>query len=224
MNVFLIEDQGGVTMYDAGTEPMIDLVADESAKRGGLKRIVLGHGDTDHRGTAPHLPAPVLCHPEAVSDIERTALHPDYWDHSKLEYLPGRLAYIYLHRRWDGGPAKVAGTVSEGEEIAGFEVVHFPGHARGLIGLWRERDGVALVSDTVYLVDSARLKRLPPGTASVPHPAFNLDTPKARDAVRKLASLRPRKVWTGHAEALEGDPGWVAERLEAAAEVRFPRE
>ena len=43
-----------------------------------------------------------------------------------------------LTRLWDGGPVQVEGTVSEGDDIAGFQVVAFPGHAPGMIGLWRE--------------------------------------------------------------------------------------
>ncbi|MFL5862157.1 MAG: hypothetical protein ACJ780_15480 [Solirubrobacteraceae bacterium] len=39
-----------------------------------------------------------------------------------------------------------AGTVAEGDEIAGFEVVDPPGHAPGLIGLFRRSDGLALIS------------------------------------------------------------------------------
>ena len=46
---------------------------------------------------------------------------------------------------------KIDDTVAEGDEVAGFRVHHFPGHAPGLIGLWRESDRLALVSDTVYL-------------------------------------------------------------------------
>ena len=75
---------------------------------------------------------------------------------------------------------KIAGTVAEGDEVAGFKVLHFPGHAPGLIGLWRESDRLALVSDVIYLVDSARLKTLPHGEASVPHPAFAWNHAKAK--------------------------------------------
>ncbi len=57
-----------------------------------------------------------------------------------------RWIYPILLRRWDGGAVKIAGTVSEGDEVAGFQVIHFPGHAPGLIGLWRESDRVAIVS------------------------------------------------------------------------------
>ena len=52
-NVYLIEDEGGVTMFDAGARTMTRALARAGAKLGGIRRIVLGHGHTDHRGAAP---------------------------------------------------------------------------------------------------------------------------------------------------------------------------
>lgn len=229
MNVYFLADEGGVTMYDAGTEPMTKSAAAAAEELGGLKRIVLGHAHTDHRGTAPGLDAPVYCHPDEVADAEREQWALSYWDHSKLDIAWVRWIYPTLHRRWDGGPVEVAGTVSEGDSVAGFEVVHFPGHAPGLIGLWRAADSLAIVSDTVYFVDAQRLKANPPldapglegREASVAHPAFNWNTRHARESLRKLAGLRPKAVWAGHESALHGDPGAVAEELERGAEKKF---
>lgn len=62
-NVYLIEDDGGVTLFDAGARTMVRAIARAGAKLGGIRRIVLGHGHTDHRGSAPGLGAPVYCHP-----------------------------------------------------------------------------------------------------------------------------------------------------------------
>jgi len=126
------------------------------------------------------------------------------------------MLYPTLLRRWDGGAVEIAGTVAEGDRVAGFEVLHFPGHAPGLIGLWRESDRVALVSDVVYLVDSARLKPLPHGEASVPHPAFGLDHAQAKESVRRLAALEPRVVAAGHDRPLVGED--LKSVLERAAE------
>ena len=81
-----------------------------------------------------------------------------YMDLSQLP-APARWIYPLLLRRWDGGAVKIDGTVAEGDEVAGFRVLHFPGHAPGLIGLWRESDRVAIVSDVVYLIDSTKLGR-----------------------------------------------------------------
>ena len=63
MNVYLIEDDGGVVVFDAGIEDMVVPIRSAAARLGGIKRVVLGHADADHRGAAPGLKAPVYCHP-----------------------------------------------------------------------------------------------------------------------------------------------------------------
>ena len=89
---------------------------------------------------------------------------------------------------WDGGAVTIAGTVQEGDEVAGFRVIELPGHAPGLIGLFRESDRLALVSDCFYTLDPQTGIK---GAARVPHPAFNVDTEQARASIRKLAALEP---------------------------------
>jgi glyoxylase-like metal-dependent hydrolase (beta-lactamase superfamily II) len=216
MNIYFIEDGDGVVQFDAGTKSMRRKAAETARELGGLKRIVLGHAHADHRGTAPYLGAPVFCHPDEVADAEGDKAVTPYFDLSLLPVAPVRWIYPALLRRWDGGAVKVNGTVSEGDEVAGFKVLHFPGHAPGLIGLWRESDRLALVSDVVYLVDSARLKPLPHGEASVPHPAWAWNHQEAKRSVRRLAELEPLVVGTGHEPPLRGEN--LRPVLEAAAE------
>jgi len=216
MNVYFLEDEGGVVQFDAGTKGMTKEVRTAAGRLGGLKRIVLGHAHADHRGTAPALDAPVFCHPDEVTDAEADAAIAPYMEIVTLP-APARWIYPFLLRRWDGGPVKIAGTVSEGDEVAGFRILHFPGHAPGLIGLWREKDRLALVSDVVYLIDSTKLgKRLPAGEASVPHPAWGWDHAKAKDSVRKLAALEPATVCAGHEGPLRGED--LRPALERAAD------
>src|SRR5258707_737868 len=170
MNIYFLEDEGGgVIQFDAGSKAMTKQARAAAEQLGGLKRIVLGH-----------------------ADAESDASIAPYMDIEQLPLARARWIYPFLLRRWDGGAVKIDGTVSEGDEVAGFRVIHFPGHAPGLIGLWRESDRVALVSDVIYLVDSARLGRpLPSGEASVSHPAWAWDHTKAKESVRKLAALEP---------------------------------
>jgi hydroxyacylglutathione hydrolase len=177
---------------------------------GGIKRIVLGHVHPDHRGSAPALNAPVFCHRDELSDAEGDG-GAHYFDFSELDHAFARLLMPRMLKSWDGGPVEVEGTVGEGDEIAGFQVVHLPGHAPGMIGLWRERDRLALVSDTLYTLDPETGRR---GAARLPHSAFNKDTEQARASIRKLAGLRPAEVWPGHADPVKGD---VASELERAA-------
>jgi steroid delta-isomerase-like uncharacterized protein len=210
MNAYLIEDDGGVTLFDAGISDMAAPLASAAARIGGIKRVVLGHADADHRGAAPRLNAPVYCHPAEREAAESPEHYRPYWDRAKLD-PHGRAVLWRLLPTWDGGPANVAGTVEEGDEIAGFRVIHLPGHAPGLIGLFRESDRLALVSDTLYTVDPQSGRHQP---AHVPHPAFTQDTEQARASIRKLAGLDPATVWAGHADPVTGD---VRAQLERAA-------
>jgi hydroxyacylglutathione hydrolase len=212
MNVFLIEDEGQVTVFDAGIRAMTNGVASHAAALGGVKRIVLGHGHPDHRGTAPGLGAPVFCHPDEVEETQGDG-GEHYFDFSKLDWYARALMPRFL-KSWDGGPVQVEGTVAEGDEIAGFKVVAFPGHAPGMIGLWRESDRLALVSDTLYTLNpQTGLK----GGPRVPHRAFNHDTEQAIASIRKLAAMEPATVWPGHADPLTGDD--VRAQLERAADA-----
>jgi glyoxylase-like metal-dependent hydrolase (beta-lactamase superfamily II)/predicted ester cyclase len=212
-NVYLLEnDGGGVTLFDAGARTMTRSVATAAARLGGIERIVLGHGHTDHRGTAPALGAPVYCHPDEVEDAEGSGGWR-YWPEG-LVGLPlwMRGFHKLLHRfAWDGGPVKIAGTVAEGDEIAGFQVIDLPGHAPGQIGLWRESDRLALVSDCFYTLDMLGRDSEP----HVPIPVYNYDTEQARASIKKLAALEPAAAWPGHAKAVTGD---VRSQLERAAE------
>ncbi|HKG40250.1 MAG TPA: MBL fold metallo-hydrolase [Conexibacter sp.] len=209
MNVYFVRDGDGVVMFDAGVQAMTPALAQIGAQLGGITRVVLGHSHADHRGAAPGLGAPVWCHPDEVADAEGDG-GSHYFDLSALD-AHGKLLLGRLLPIWDGGPVSIAGTVSEGDEVAGFNVIHLPGHAPGLIGLWRESDRLALVSDCFYTVDPQTGIHSPP---RVPHRAFNKDTEQARASIRKLAALAPETAWTGHADPLRGD---VAGQLERAA-------
>jgi len=212
MNVYLIEDRGGVTVFDAGIADMTVALRSAGARLGGIKRVILGHADADHRGAAPGLGAPVYCHPADSEAAVCTSCFRPYWDFSKLAAPVGKI-YPKLLTHWDGGAVRLEGTVGEGDELAGFRVVHLPGHAPGLIGLFRESDGLALVSDCFYTLDPQTGRK---NAAHVPHPAFNQDTEQARESIRKLAALGPSAVWPGHANPVTGDVGAQLEQAAAA--------
>jgi glyoxylase-like metal-dependent hydrolase (beta-lactamase superfamily II)/predicted ester cyclase len=212
-NVYLIEDDGGVTLFDAGARTMTRAVAGAGAKLGGIRRVVLGHGHTDHRGVAPALGVPVLCHPDEVADAEGSGGFR-YWPEGLAGLpTPTRQLHRLLHRyAWDGGPVTISGTLSEGDDVAGFRVIELPGHAPGQIGLWRESDRLALTTDCFYTVDM-RGRDCPP---HVPTHVYNFDTEQALASIRKLAALEPAAAWPGHAKPVTGD---VRSRLERAADA-----
>ena len=200
MNVYLIESPDGVVVFDAGISAMVKQVRVAADGLGGIDRIVLGHAHPDHRGCAPALDAPVFCHPLERADAE-SERGEHYFDTSKLG-LPHRYVYPRLLRHWDGGPVTISGSVREGDEIAGFQVVHLPGHAPGMIALFRESDRLALVSDAFYTVD---FRTGLPCSPRLPHDAFNLDRQLACFSLRKLAGLDPSAAWPGHRDPIATD-------------------
>ncbi len=210
MNVYLLEDEGGLTLFDAGISDMTVALAAAAARLGGIRRIVLSHADADHRGAAPGLDAPAYCHPADREAAESPESFRPYWDLSKLA-PHGRLLLGRLFPAWDGGAVEIEGTVQEGDQVAGFKVIDLPGHAPGLIGLYRESDRLALVSDLIYTLDPQTGIK---GRARLPHPAFDIDTGQARASIRKLAAISPSVVWSGHADPVRGD---VGAQLESAA-------
>jgi hydroxyacylglutathione hydrolase len=215
MNAYLIEEDGGVVVFDAGIKGMAKAITEAARPLGGIKRVVLGHGHTDHRGSAPRLDAPVFCHPDEVEDAEGSGGFR-YWGNIRKSNLPpsARLLHPFLHKHvWDGGPVDIAETVSEGHDVAGFRVVHAPGHAPGLIVLFRESDRLALVTDLIYTIDMG-------GHASDPHlpdDFYNWDTVQARASVLKIAALEPAAAWAGHGEPLRGNV--QAQLLQVAAQT-----
>ncbi|MGB0890354.1 MAG: MBL fold metallo-hydrolase [Solirubrobacterales bacterium] len=213
MNVYLIEDERGMTMFDAGISDMPKRLMRAADKHGGIKRIVLGHSHPDHRGAAGKVAettgAAIHCHRSEVDDAESDGgMH--YFRFSRLPLRPGRFAMPLLLKIWDGGPLHVDEVLDEGDEVAGFQVVHVPGHAPGMIALYRESDGIVLSSDAVYTVDP--LTGIP-GRPRVPLDGFNLDTEVAKASLLKLSALSPKTLFPGHAKPLTEDTTAILEEL-----------
>jgi hydroxyacylglutathione hydrolase len=211
-NIYLLEDGDRVTVFESGSVGMAGAIERAAGERGGLKRIVLSHAHADHRGGASKLDAPVLCHPEERADVEGDGGH-HYFDFSKVRNPLVKALAPGTIKRMDGGPVKVDGTVSDGDDVAGFQVLHLPGHAPGLIGLWRESDRLAIVSDAVFAFDPFTVGGRP-GPARIAPPPVRPDPEAARASVRRIIELDPREVWLGHYGPLTGN---VRAQLERAA-------
>jgi hydroxyacylglutathione hydrolase len=207
-HVYLIDtDEGVVALDSAIMGSGTDVLA---AAAGSVAKVILSHSHVDHRGGALELGAPIYCHPDEIEDAEGAGgQHYIKWD--LVESPTTREGLPQLHALWDGGPVSISGTIDEGDEIAGFRVIHLPGHAPGLIALYREGDRLLLAPDVVFTIDPETGHDVP---ARVAHPAFNWDTELARASIEKLRPLGAASVWLGHGEHLSGD---IAAQLDAAA-------
>jgi hydroxyacylglutathione hydrolase len=208
-HVYLLDGPDGPIAFDAGVKGAgAEILA---AAGGRLDRVVLSHSHVDHRGAANELGAPVYCHPDEVEDAEGDAGR-SYVDYGLIESEPVREALRQLPALFDGGPVAIAGTVEDGDLVAGFRVVAIPGHAPGQIALFRESDRLLLAADALWTFDAETGQ---PASARVPHPFSNWDTEMARESIRRLIPLRPAIVRPAHSKPLRG--GDVEQQLERAA-------
>lgn len=162
---------------------------------GELEAIFITHAHRDHAGSmhavATATGAPVWSSAADAGAIEGTAAEPipaQYDDH-----IVNRMA-----RSWWTEHHPVSRRLSEGEEVAGFSVIEFPGHTPGQIGLWRESDQTVICADTMR---SLNLVTGLPQLGEMPK-LFTCDIDEARASIRKLAALEPRTVCFGHGRPL----------------------
>jgi glyoxylase-like metal-dependent hydrolase (beta-lactamase superfamily II) len=101
-------------------------------------------------------------------------------------------------RIWTGPPRKVDRVLAEGDEVAGFRVVHAPGHAPGEVIYFRDSDRVAICGDVVR--NMSFLTGLP-GIRQPPD-EMTYDPVENRRSIRKLAALDPSLVLPGHGPAI----------------------
>ncbi|HLI33074.1 MAG TPA: MBL fold metallo-hydrolase [Solirubrobacteraceae bacterium] len=211
-NVYFIAEGSAVSLFDAGARTMAGAIARAGEQLGGIRRIILGHGHTDHRGSAPALGAPVYCHPEEVNDAQGSGGFR-YWPKGLCGLpTPQRQIHRALHRlAWDGGPVRIEEVLREDDVVAGFRVIEIPGHSPGQIALWRQADRLALVSDAFYTIDMWGRDC----AAKLPEAVYNYDSEQARKSLLKLAALEPAAAWAGHARPLIGDVRACLEALAA---------
>jgi glyoxylase-like metal-dependent hydrolase (beta-lactamase superfamily II) len=82
--------------------------------------------------------------------------------------------------------------------VAGFRVVHAPGHSPGEVIFFRESDGVAICGDVIRSMSYATMR----SKILEPPDAFNDDSEQNRASIRKLAALGPSLILPGHGEAV----------------------
>ena len=215
-NVYLIEDEAsGITLFDAGARTMARSVAAAGARLGGISRMVLGHGHTDHRGIAPGS-RPRARHPDEVQDAEAAAASA-----TGRQGLAGP-AHAAIARSTNCSTARLGRRPGEdrghrqgGRRDRRLQVIDLPGHAPGHIGLWRESDRLALVTTASTRSTCWAAAAL----CILPAPTYNYDTEQARRSIRKLAEMEPAAAWPGYAKALTGDVRGQLLKAAGAAEA-----
>ena len=191
INVYLVGD----VLIDAGRRWDEGRIRRQTAERE-LSMLALTHVHPDHQGSAKAIceerGIPLACHVDDVDAMEGRR--------PVQESNPGNIFNKVIRRFWEGPPYSVERPFAEGDRIAGFEVIHAPGHASGEVIFWRESDRIAICGDVVrnmtYVTTRSGVRE--------PPDAFTEDVAENRRSIRKLADLRPALTLPGHGPAIEG--------------------
>jgi len=191
INVYLAGD----VLIDAGRTWDTGRIRKQTEGRE-LSMLALTHVHPDHQGAAKAIceerGIPLACHVDDVDAMEGRR--------PVQEASPGNLYNRAIHKIWEGPPHEVKRPFEEGDDVAGFKVIHAPGHARGEVIFWRESDRVAICGDVVRnmsFLTTLTGVREPPGP-------FTMDVEENRRSIRKLAGLRPEVTLPGHGPEIVG--------------------
>jgi glyoxylase-like metal-dependent hydrolase (beta-lactamase superfamily II) len=194
-NVYFLETDEGAVVIDTATRHARRRILRQVAGRG-LAAIFITHAHRDHAGAmhavAVERGAPVWSSAEDADALEGKAPEPIPNPDNLVNRIFGG---------WWKDPHPVARRLREGERIGSFEVIAFPGHTPGMIGLWRESDRVVLCADAMRTMN---LFTGLPQVGEMPD-MFTVDKAESQRSIRKLAALEARTVCPGHGRALRGD-------------------
>jgi hydroxyacylglutathione hydrolase len=162
---------------------------------GELEAIFITHAHRDHAGAmhavATKTGAPVWAGEADADAVEGKVPQPmpaEYKDHIVNRLFAG----------WWKDPHPVSRRLIDGEQVAGFTVIEFPGHTPGQVGLWRESDRTVICADVMR---SMNLVTGLPQLGEMPK-IFTVDVAEARRSIRKLAVLEASTICFGHGRPL----------------------
>ena len=189
INCYLVED----VLVDAGRRWDRRRIFGELEGRE-ISMVALTHVHPDHQGVAKDVcearGVPLACHADDVEAMEGRR--------PVQEAAASNPVNRVVRALWEGPPYEVERVLQEGDEVAGFRVVHTPGHARGHVVFFRESDGVAICGDVIRNMSYAT------GLPGVKEPPkiFTYDMDENRRSIRKLAELDPSLILPGHGPAV----------------------
>ncbi|HKZ14652.1 MAG TPA: MBL fold metallo-hydrolase [Solirubrobacterales bacterium] len=187
INVYLAED----VLIDAGrTWDRRRIFAELEGVE--ISAVALTHVHPDHQGCAKAVcdarEVPLACHADDVDAMEGRA---------PVGSGQALIPRIY-DKIWTGPPHKVDRVLADGDEVAGFRVIHAPGHAAGEVIYFRDSDRIAICGDVVR--NMSYLTGLP-GVRQPPD-EMTYDPPENRRSIQKLAALEPSLILPGHGPAI----------------------
>lgn len=190
INCYLIED----VLIDAGIRSSAYTIL-KALKDKSITKHALTHAHADHQGSSKviceTLNIPLLCSESEKEFAESGNVFTEYPN-------PNHIFSKFQKNFWAGKGHSVSETLKEGDQIGGFIVIETPGHSRGHISFFREKDGVLIVGDVMTNMNLLTTKV---GLYEPPH-LFTADKETNRKSIQKLALLKPKILCFGHGPVL----------------------
>ena len=190
INCYLVED----VLIDAGIRSSANTIL-KALKDKTVTKHALTHAHADHQGSSKiiceTLNIPLLCSEPEKEFAENGNVVTEYPN-------PNHFISKFQKNFWAGKGHPVSQTLKEGDQIGGFTVIETPGHSRGHISFFRDKDGVLIVGDVMTNMNLLTTKV---GLHEPPH-LFTADKEINRKSILKLASLKPKILCFGHGPVL----------------------
>ncbi len=195
VNLYLIDEEDGLTLVDAGFSKDGRKVLDQIARLGrtpqDLRRILITHCDGDHVGGVAALKVRTGAHVYA-DPIEARALAAGHSSREmRRDTLTGRLISI-VSAFMKFPPATAEEVLGDGMSLpvlGGLRVIATPGHTPGHTSFFAPAPGVLFSGDSIVSQN---------GVLQMSARTNTWDDGQARESARAQASLGARIVCSGH--------------------------
>ncbi|GAA0359680.1 MBL fold metallo-hydrolase [Bacillus horti] len=213
VNIVFIGTKDNWVLVDAGMPKSAPDIISTAEKRFGNSKpkcIILTHGHFDHVGAIieliKHWDIPVYAHELELPYLTGKQSYPNP-DPSVEGGLLAKTSFLYPIEPITLGsyvhPLPANGTIPL---LTDWRWIHTPGHTRGHISLFREKDHALIAGDAFINVKQDSLYKVLTQTEEISGPPRYLTTDwkKAKQSVLMLQSLQPHIAITGHGLPLSG--------------------
>jgi glyoxylase-like metal-dependent hydrolase (beta-lactamase superfamily II) len=210
---YLVEDETGITMIDAGLpgqwRELVDELAAMSRGLEDIRGVLLTHGDSDHLGVAERLRSmhnvPIYIH-EADAPLARGEARKKNppWGRFRIRATLGFLLYAVRRGGVKTRPVREVVELSRDGSLqlpGRPEIIHLPGHSPGSVAIYVPS------LKALFVGDALTTRHVLTGVEG-PQPApFTLDSAKALESLSRLENLDVDWVLPGHGPPWNGGAG-----------------
>jgi glyoxylase-like metal-dependent hydrolase (beta-lactamase superfamily II) len=196
VNIYLVREEAGLTLIDAGMSGRAEFIRDQAASMGlPITRILLTHSDPDHTGGMDEIRRLLPDTELLMTELSAKVLSGEILIDKKGNILEPEKPRKLVNSKPDR-------LIEAGEMIGSLRVVAAPGHKPDQVAFLDIRDNTLIAGDAfqtkagLAVAGTVRWLFPFPGLATI-------DKTTALQTARELRALQPSRLATGHGDVLE---------------------